>query len=287
MKNCTYSKLLNEAERYHRWKNRISNLQSKIYSITKYHKTFHLTIVAMLCVTYIFLFNFFQGNNSVWFNLSQNLILSSIAADIFYFFVQVIPDEKKRKRVYQITATQLKNDVDLYINCVYSMIRFDVNTQDIRSNNVSFHSENILTTLRDSSLWDQAYMTCDWRTFGSGLAYTGYGKFMIDIHTSLPLSYKDIFAGSSRQLKNYISNLIIKYGLLLDFDYLELLEKILETDLMFHIESFSSLNSDERAQQVTRSLKYILQLSELNNAFVESNNRSTLAKILCKLPIRV
>lgn len=287
MKNCTYNKLLNEAERYHRWKNRISNLQSKIYSITMYHKTFHLTIVAMLCVTYIFLFNFFQGDSSVWFNLSQNLILSSIAADIFYFFVQVIPDEKKRKRVYQITATQLKNDIDLYINCVYSMIRFDVNTQVIRSNNVYFHSENILTTLRDSSLWDQAYMTCDWRTFGSGLAYTGYGKFMIDIHTSLPLSYKDIFASSSRQLKNYISNLIIKYGLLLDFDYLELLEKILETDLMFHIESFSSLNSDERAQQVTRSLKYILQLNELNNAFVESNNRSTLAKILCKLPIRV
>ena len=67
----------------------------------------------------------------------------------------------------------------------------------------------------------------------------------------------------------------------------ELLEKILETDLMFHIERFSSLNSDERSKQVTQSLKYILQLNELNLAFAEKNNRSTLAEILCKLPIRV
>jgi hypothetical protein len=138
---------------------------------------------------------------------------------------------------------------------------------------------------QNSSLWNEPYRTCQWKTFGDGLSYSGYGKNFINKKTSVPLTYKQMLQNSVRQLKGYITNILLKYGTLLDFDYIQLLENILECELMFYLEIFDFIDKEERAIHITNSLRYIIQLYERNSSFEQKNKHSHLADILSKLPI--
>ena len=278
-------RLLREAERYHRYKGKISRLKSKFNPIKKQRKLIHLLLLIFLYIIYFVLFTFFRSDENIWFNLFQNLILSIIAADIFYIFVQVMPEDRKRKSAYSIIVSQMKDDIDSYFNCVYSIIRSEVDTRNLTSENILSNAEFIKRALETSVLWDTPYRTCNWRTFGDGLAYDYYGENMINLETSLTLSNTDIFCLSVTHLKEEINNILLKYGTLLDIDYVLILENTLDCDLMFYLKSFSNLSVSKRAHFVTQSINYLLRIYEANEKFINKENYSQIANILCKLPI--
>ena len=296
------SRVLREAERYHKYKNKITKLKSKFNTIKEHRKLAHLLLILFLCITYFVVFTFFRSDENIWFNLFQNLTLSTIAADIFYICTIIIPAEKNKKIAYEIITEKLNELLELFLNCMYSMLNNETilhihespEKNKTYSYNISWDSVRLVTQqLLDNSIWNKDYLTCDWEIIiaraQNRYPYTvdGYNKQAINIKTGKPESRASIIHSSSQQIKCNINNLLIKYARWIDFDYIQLLERVSANDLMFYLDSFYELNNNYRATYVSRCFKAILELYEKNQQLKDKYQRSSdkICNVLCKLPI--
>lgn len=282
--------------RYWKWRNKTKN----ICTIINYRLLMQIMYIIVEILVYI---GITQLNNvSLWVNFMQNLILSTIAAHIFYICTIIIPAEKNKKIAYEIITRKLNEHLQLFLNCMYSMlnkntilkIHENLAKNKADSYNISWDSVHLVTEqLLDNLTWGKDYLTCNWKIIIAraqdrcSYLVDGYNNPMINIKTANHESHSLIIHNSSQQIKCNINNLLLKYGLWIDFDYIQLLEKILDNNLMFYLDSFYELNNSDRATYVSGCFKDILELYEKNQQLKDKYQRSSdkISNILCKLPI--
>jgi hypothetical protein len=222
----------------------------------------HLFLIFVLCFIYIVLNNY----NYTLISLINNIILSTIAADIFYIFTVIIPEVKKKRYIYEIGISTFSNCIDNFLNSLFSILHFNnnkdykVNVHELNSDSLYKFSSPIIHIIETSELWDKPFITCNWRLFRSNLNYTGYGQKMYKLSDNSVLTYKDKFQLSIEQLEISINEIIVKYGQFFDKEYLEALENFICSPIV----TYKNKDIDDFERYVYIGLKYILKINELN-----------------------
>lgn len=191
--------------------------------------------------------------------LLKNINLSLMSAAIFYFFVQKVPYLREERSALDISASILLPSINQYFNAVYAVCRDEISTD-----NINTLQEKLIA---NDDRWDNDYMTCNWATHKSTLAYSGYNKKYINIYSGKYVSNKEFYHEQIKYLIKKLKELMFKYGRFFDHDYKKEIENFLESDGVYYQDCLFEKCSDDRAEYIVQNLRSMLFIYKKNKRY--------------------
>lgn len=218
-----------------------------------------LAIITIICLGYLSL-------NQVSKEFVKQVLLSMLAADIFYVCTDLLPKQHKKKQIFQIVVSILNSSIDNYLNCLlYILSKHGVNIKDL----VKTHDfERLLNPgklnkiIATDYIWEEHYQEHDWREIISLKAKDINEKCGKDIElTKAQTTYHEYFIAILNDLEHNIDKCLKRYSTILDSEYVALLERVNNSFLIIQRNEWDRLANPD---YVNYNLELILSLEQLN-----------------------
>lgn len=235
----------------------------------------HLVIVVVLAISAIICLGYLSlGQVSKEF--VRQVVLSMLAADIFYVFTELLPDQRKKKQTYKIVIAILNSSVDNYLNCIlYILSKHQVDIEAlIKSDDVSavINKEQLNHIIATTDIWQELYQSHDWRELVNLKDKDKDKKSQSSKNIQIThdeLDYYHYFIEVLNDLEHNIGKCLKRYSTILDSEYVILLELINNSFLIINRNNWD-YHTDPK--YVNYNLKQVLHLEQMNKELRKKYN---------------